>query len=157
MITAADTNVLFDILLRDPDHGPRALESVREAARRDSIIIGEVVYAELAAGFPDASDLDPFLHQLRVQLVAAERPALQAAGRAWMAYSRRARTGILCADCGSSNRPTCRKCGSSLRGKQHLLADFLIGGHALMHADRLLTRDRRHFKRYFPGLTLLHP
>jgi predicted nucleic acid-binding protein len=36
-----------------------------------------------------------------------------------------------------------------------LLADFIIGAHALLHADRLLTLDVARYRRDFPDLRLM--
>jgi predicted nucleic acid-binding protein len=157
VITAADTNVLFDILLQDPTHDADSLAALRRSAAAGRVVIGEVVFAELAAGIPDVADVNSFLREIGVGLVTSAPEALIQAGKAWRSYTGRGRRGVACADCGTLNRPSCRKCGVSIQGKQHLLADFLIGGHAVVHADRLLTRDRRHFARYFPQLPLTYP
>ncbi len=41
--------------------------------------------------------------------------------------------------------------------RERVVADFLIGAHALCQADRLLTRDRGFYRSYFSSLEVLDP
>ncbi len=42
-------------------------------------------------------------------------------------------------------------------GKERIVADFLVGGHALVQAERLLTRDWGFYRDYFKPLKLVLP
>jgi hypothetical protein len=79
---------------------------------------------------------------------------LHHAGSAWKSYGEQRPRSMECPACGAANNVHCRRCQRPLAPRQHIIADFLIGAHALHHADRLLTRDRGFYGRYFPDLKL---
>ena len=77
-------------------------------------------------------------------------------GLAWKTYRERSGEGWRCAACGRVHREVqCAQCGARLRGRQHIVSDFLIGAHALHQADRLLSRDRGFYATYFGELALM--
>jgi predicted nucleic acid-binding protein len=41
--------------------------------------------------------------------------------------------------------------------KSRMAADFLIGAHAMLQADCLITRDNGFFRDYFKGLKIINP
>jgi predicted nucleic acid-binding protein len=41
--------------------------------------------------------------------------------------------------------------------RSRMVADFLIGAHAQIECDRLLTRDRGFYRKYFKGLKVIEP
>jgi predicted nucleic acid-binding protein len=157
VIAAIDTNVLLDLLIPGTSFGEasqRALENGLQAGR---LVISEMVYAELAAHFPSQHELDLFLTDTGIEVVPSSRAALARAGRTWAHYRRHRDNTFCCLQCGHTQRVSCGSCGTSLTGRQRLLSDFLIGAHALSHADRLISRDRGYYKTYFPELNLLDP
>ena len=154
MISAIDTNILIDILLGDPVHGPNSKRILDKARELGDLIISEAVYAEVAPRFDAPSDVHVFLGHTDIRLQPSSPEALHRAGQAFRAYSSRRPRLPSCSQCGTAQQVSCDQCGAELQFRQHTLADFLIGGHAVVHADRLLTRDRRSYTRYFPELAL---
>lgn len=133
MITAVDTSVLLDVFLPDPRFEEASAVALRQADTEGSLVVCEIVYAELASQFPRRDVLDRALESLDIRLEGIGREAGFAAGNAFRAY---------------------RQSGGA---RSRILPDFLIAAHAQAHAGRLLSRDRGFYRTYFRKLTLLDP
>ena len=75
MITAIDTNVLLDILVPDPQYFDAAVVAIEASAERGSLVICDVVYAELCVHFASQADCDDFLtsNEIRVEALTRRR------------------------------------------------------------------------------------
>ena len=155
MATAVDTNVLLDIFIPGAPHGDRSEIALVEGLTEGAVVLAEAVYAELAAHFTDRGELDSVIHDTGMRLEPSNPQALHASGLTWREYLRQRTTSLICPSCGSVQDQVCTQCGSALRIRQHVAADFLIGAHALSTAGRLLTRDRGYYRTYFPDLLLI--
>jgi hypothetical protein len=154
VISAVDTNVLLDILIPDAPHGDESERRLGEAVRGGAIVISEAVYTELAAHFEEPEDLDRFVEHTGIRLEPSSRETLHRAGGAWRAYARQRPSSFVCPQCGAAQAVRCEECGAPVQVRQHVVADFMIGAHAVEHADRLITRDRGYYATYFPELEL---
>lgn len=155
MTTAVDTNALL-ALLYDDEHADRSETALREAYESGRVVVTPIVYAELAADgtFADVAELDRFLADLSVRVETASREALFHAGEAFSRYVDRRPDGLQCPACGTKRGVTCEECGEALAPRQHVAADFLIGGHASRDADALVTFDSAFYETYFPSVTV---
>ena len=134
MKTALDTSVLLDVLGADPAFGERSRSSLRTAYDAGALVACEVVWAEVRAHFPGDDAFHEALAGLGVQFDPVSPQAAIAAGKLWREHRKGARLP---------------------RGR--VVADFLVGAHARLQADALLTRDRGFYRRYFAGLNIVDP
>lgn len=138
MVTAIDTNVISALLAGKDDIAQQARQRLADASKEGALCISPVVHAELCAGPRMAqARIDAFLQATRVEvdwLIAED--VWRLAGKAYAGYANRRR--------GQTDDP----------GPRRLLADFLVGAHATLQADRLLTFDQGTYRRAFPALRL---
>ena len=133
MITAVDTNVLVDVFVADEQFGEQSREALRVCRREGSLIACDVVWAEVAGVFHSSNEAADALTSLRVEFSPLRIEACLAAGTAWRDF---------------------RAAG---RSRRRVVADFLIGAHGALAADRLLSRDRGFYRMPFDSLTVVDP
>lgn len=133
MITAVDSNVLFDVFTGDDRHGPASKDALSRCLIEGRVVVGDVVWAEVSGAFGDDAEAARNLDRIGVRFEPMTVGGACLAGRAWRSY---------------------RRAGGP---RTRLIADFLIGGHATATADRLLSRDRGFYRRYFTDLEVIDP
>lgn len=133
MITAVDANVIIDVLTGDARHGMRSADALRDAATLGRLVACDIVWAEVTSWYADRTVVEDAIATLGIAFDPLTADAATVAGQAWARY---------------------RTAGGP---RERLVADFLIGAHATTQADRLLTRDRGFFRRYFGEVTVVDP
>lgn len=134
MRTAVDTSVLLDVFGADPVFGARSREALRAAYRSGALVACDVVWAEVRAHFSDDVTFQESVDLLGLRFEALEAGSAALAGRLWQEQRRRA--GF---------------------DRSRVVADLMVGAHALRQADALLTRDRGFYRRCFADLHLIDP
>ena len=153
MTTAVDTNAFLALLYED-EYADASEAALRHAYREGAVVVTPIVYAELAADgrFDSATDLDRFLEDFSVKVVDPSREAQFIAGDRFREYVDRRPDKIQCPACGEKRSVDCKECGESLSPRQHIAADFLIGAHAVIDCDGLVSFDEGFYSTYFPSL-----
>jgi predicted nucleic acid-binding protein len=154
MITAVDSNILFDILLPDEKFLGNSLHFLETAAQHGPLIICEIVFGELASHFNTQIELNKFLTDTRIQYTPNSKESLYYAAQLWLHYKKNLKRKYYCPQCGKELMNRCEKCSFLFNSPKRLLNDFIIGAHAHFFADVLLTRDRGFYKKYFKDLLI---
>ncbi len=135
--TLVDSNVLIDVLADDPEWAEWSLEQLDTLGQQGALVINPLILAELSPRFERAADLEVALAGLPLKREALPWDAAFLAGQAFRAY--RGQPG---AASGRARSP---------------LPDFYIGAHALVNGLRLLTRDAKRYRSYYPKLDIISP
>ena len=133
MITGIDTSVLIDVFGADARFGPRSAAALRSCLNEGALVVCDIVWAETRAAFVDDEDFMRAMHALGVGFSPMTQAAAGAAGVACKRY---------------------RAAGGK---RERVVADFLIGAHASVQCDRLLTRDRGYYGENFASLQVVDP
>jgi predicted nucleic acid-binding protein len=131
VISAVDSTVILDVVTDDPDFAQGSEGVLRKAAAEGQLVVCECVLAEVFPAFGNESSFEEFLTDWQLEFIPSSKESAALAGSHFTRYLE--------------------------RGGRHgrVVADFLIGGHAGIHADRLVARDRGYLRDYFSDLVLL--
>lgn len=135
MRTAVDSSVLLDVLTADAEFGEVSARALKQAWQEGALIACDVVWAEVRAVFERHEPFSAALEALSVEFDPLSSESAATAGELWHAYCRR----------------------QPRRKRSRVVADFLIGSHALHQADRLLARDRGFWREGWGELTVIDP
>lgn len=137
MKTAVDTNVFIALFSGGEEASASARTALEEAHAAGLLAISPAVYSELVAG-RDAGFVERFLDEKGIGVDwGLGKDVWSVAGARYGEYARRRRR--------QGRDP----------GPRRILADFLIGAHALRLAGALLTSDTGIYGTYFPELKVL--
>ena len=128
-----DSNVILDLLTEDETWLAWSSSALARAADESRLAINPLVYAEVSIGFQRIEEVEDALPPETFTRLALPWEAAFLAGKCFLEYRRRG---------GSRRSP---------------LPDFYIGAHAAVSRMRLLTRDPRRYRAYFPRLVLIAP
>lgn len=128
-----DTNIVFDLFNRDPAWFDWSSSTLGRCRNVGEVIINPIVFAEAAADFSTVPEFMRTLEHFGFTLEHLPWAASFDAGKAHVRYRR----------------------GGGSRGRT--LPDFFVGAHAAAKGYRLLTRDGRRYRKYFPDIEIIAP
>ena len=128
-----DSNVLLDVLSRDPIWMEWSGNKLEEIADTAPLVINPVIYAEISYRYSRIEDLEAALPKATLTREPISYEAAFLAGKTHLLYRSRK---------GPRSTP---------------LPDFFIGAHAAIAGYSLLTRDPTRYRSYFPTVRLIAP
>lgn len=131
MITAVDSSILLDVPTDDPKFATRSIAALETALAEGTLVICDMVVPEISPVI--GSDLKNFLRDFGISYSALTLESAEFGGGIFATYLK----------------------NGGKRGQ--IIADFIIGAHALHQTSRLLTRDEGFQRKYFEKLRIWYP
>jgi hypothetical protein len=137
-VIAIDTSVLID-LLGDGSGADAAEACLRLALGSGPVVVCDVVASEVTAGLGHGAEVMDALDDMGLTFSSIEQRSAVRAGEMQRKYMQRAR---------AAGQPV---------ASPRTMPDFLVGAHALLQCNGLITRDEGFFRDYFKGLKVIVP
>lgn len=135
---AIDSSVLIDLL--GGNAGAEAAEDcLRQALSRGPVVACDVVLGEVVSGLGFGAELLDALEGVGIVYSPVESRSAVRAGEMQRRYKER------------------RKAAGHDTSGPRAVPDFLVGAHALLQCQGLITRDENFFRDYFKGLKVIVP
>jgi predicted nucleic acid-binding protein len=130
---AIDSSVIIDLLANDSATADGAEAALRHSLSIGPVVVCDVALAEITTALRDGSGALGALEDMGIGYFAIESKAAVRAGEMQRRYRQRG-------------------------GKrERTVPDFLVGAHALLQCNALITRDGAFFRDYFKGLKVIVP
>ena len=133
---AIDSPVLID-LLADGPHADATEACLRQCLSVGPVVVCDVALAEVCAALRDGAEALTVLEEMSIRFSPLEAKSALRAGEMQRRFRGRTRT--------------------QAGGPTRAAPDFLIGAHALLQCNGLITFDDAFFRDYFKGLKLIVP
>ena len=129
---AVDSSVIVE-LLSDAAGADAAEAALREALGKGPVVVCDVVVAEICSALADGAQALAAIEELGIGYGPVEAKSALRAGEMQRRWRARA------------------------SGAPRNTQDFIVGAHALLQCDALITRDAAFFKEFFKGLKVIVP
>jgi predicted nucleic acid-binding protein len=129
---AIDSSVLIDLLANGPQ-ADAAEACLRQSLSNGPVVICDIALAEVCSALHDGAEALTVIEEMSIRFSPIESKSALRAGEMQRRYRQRG--------------------GAQVRA----VPDFLVGAHALLQCDGLITRDDAFYKQYFKGLKLIVP